>query len=178
MEAQVKVKLWRYVVAPSEDGRDQGGVVVMGSDGYFSACSDYGNHAFRWSHTGEKDFRQFVLRCEQDPGYFITKFHYGVPRVWDRDLTLKGIQEYILDGRRELRMTAEEARHEWDLADSLILDEDFGSWYRATEIPDAYEFHMERDEWDIVNFVRRIMPRLCVLIRAEMKDECGPTETT
>lgn len=148
-----------------------GGIVVMGSDGYFSACSDFGNHAFNWFHTGEWDFRNFVLRCEQDPHYFISKFHYGVPRVWDRDLTLKEIHAYILERRRNRDMMAEEARHEWDLANDLIMDEDFGSWYRATEIQDAAEFHVERDDWDVVNFVRKIMPRLCVLIRAEMADE-------
>lgn len=168
----MKVHLWRYVIAPAPDRTDMGGIVVMGSDGYFSSCSDFGNYAFMWRHHGEQDFRNFVLRCERDADYFINKLHYGVPRVYDCDASKKAVEAYVIDQRRGFNMSAEDARREWDWAQEAIGDsEEFGFWYRSTQIDEAWNFHVERDDWDVVNFVRRIMPRLCVLIRAEMAAE-------
>ena len=48
---------------------------VIGSDGYFSAVSDYGNYSYYWPHHGCTDFRQFLVRAPRDWDYFAKKLN-------------------------------------------------------------------------------------------------------
>ena len=159
------VTLWRYVVKSAK--HDRGGVFVLGSDGYFSACSDFGNYAHWWRDHGEQDFRTFLLDCERDADYFIRKLHGGIPMVYDQEATLKGVQRHILENRRERNMLAATARKEWNW--SYALRDSFECWYNETDLGDAAEFHTDRYDSDVVNFVTKIMPRLCVLLKEDLQ---------
>lgn len=55
------------------------GQVVLTSDGAFMAITDYGNFSFAWRSTGEKDFREFILRL--DTQYFAGKMAIGMGYV-------------------------------------------------------------------------------------------------
>lgn len=167
----MSVTLWRYVVKPAK--HDRGGVFVLGSDGYFSACSDFGNYAHWWRDHGEQDFRTFLLDCERDADYFIRKLHRGIPMVYDREATLKRVLRHILENRREGNMPADMARKEGDWAQSTLLEESFEYWYEGTTIQDAAEFHTDRYDSDVVSFVTKMMPRLCTLLQDDLQK---PTE--
>lgn len=51
------------------------GQIVLTSDGMFASVTDYGNFSYSWRHTGEEDFREFLIRLGVD--YFATKMYTG-----------------------------------------------------------------------------------------------------
>lgn len=55
------------------------GQVVLTNDGAFMAVTDYGNFSFAWRHTGEDDFRKFLIGTEVD--YFGGKMYQGMAYV-------------------------------------------------------------------------------------------------
>lgn len=55
------------------------GQVVLTSDGMFASVTDYGNFSFSWRHTGEDDFRKFIISLNAD--YFATKMYCGMAYV-------------------------------------------------------------------------------------------------
>lgn len=55
------------------------GQVVLTSDGAFMAITDYGNFNFAWRSHGEEDFRDFMIRINQE--YFAGKMYQGMQYV-------------------------------------------------------------------------------------------------
>ena len=88
-------QLWRYTI-PSVNNEGWA-IFVIGSDGYFSAVSDYGNYAHIWRCIGCKDFREFLLNAERDCSYFAAKL--APEKVYDGEQTAENIRYAILQMR-------------------------------------------------------------------------------
>ncbi len=82
----IPVALRRYVV-PGNDG-DQGGTFVIGSDGYFSCITDWGNYVYFWNNFGDRDFRDFL--CSLSADYVMGKFGSG---TWSGGKADKGLRD-------------------------------------------------------------------------------------
>lgn len=167
------VKLWRYVL-PSVRGEGWA-VFVLGSDGFFSAVSDFGNYAYLWRAHGCADFRQFLLGAARDWSYFANKLSEG-EREYDGTATRRGIQRHILEYRRDRTLSKEEARREWDLCGSDVEDYGhgggFADWYRETALPDAAFFAVYRIPKQAEMFVKKTLAaRLVPLLEAELRAE-------
>jgi hypothetical protein len=121
------IKLWRYHL-PNINGEGWA-IIVIGSDGFFSAVSDYGNYGYFWSHHGCADIREFFLRAAVEWDYFRRKL--SPEEDYDSEKTYQNIRSCILDGRRG---GGRRAREEWDrLHESDVPNGDiiaFHDWYR------------------------------------------------
>lgn len=169
MTPKKPVTLWRYVLPNVK--HEGWGIFVLGSDGYFSACSDFGNYAHLWSHHGREDFREFLLEVDGD--YLLGKL-CGRRTEYMGDKTLAEIKRHILEARRRCGMSKEFARREWDLLDRHDVEshEDcFKDWYNDTRIDDAYEFIMRDYPYDAQAFAEKLMPRLKALLTEELNPE-------
>lgn len=171
-----EVVLRRYVLR--SDGHGEGWAkIVIGSDGFFAAVSDYGNYAFIWSHHGCRDFREFLIRASRDWDYFVRKF--DPKQLWDRNAVEDDIRRRIIEWRRDGRFTREEARAEWDLADDADFNDEVGFWQWAgeTTFPDAFEHTRYMLNPQCVAFVKKTMgERLAPILRAELDAEKGATD--
>ena len=179
-----EVKLWRYDL-PSVSEKElkeselpflkgqlcQGwATIIVGSDGFFAAVSDYGNYAFRWGSPGVDDFRKFLLLAEQSPDYFISKLSPH-PYPYDGQKTLAAVKAYLLQERRNGNLDKETAREEWGLLEEnedLNNEMVFWDWCRATSIEEAHDFGEYPAPHDVTCFVTITMRRLCVLLRQEL----------
>lgn len=82
-------KTWRYDF-PSVNGEGWG-TIILGSDGYFSVVSDYGNFAYRWSHHAHDDFRRFWLVDRWNwPDYTVSKL---TSTMWHQTKTTRAAAE-------------------------------------------------------------------------------------
>ncbi len=142
--------------------------VVISDDGYFSTVSDYGNYAFWWAHA-EMEFRTFL--CQLEPDYLCSKIAPG--RVYYGHETEKNVRRAILDARRRMSISKEDAREEWDLVGEVDLSaaEGFTLWYQDTKLPDAYELSSYGTEPQAVAFAERVWPALRAALQAEMAAE-------
>ncbi len=161
------ITLRRYHLG-TEDGLSGWGTFVIGSDGYFSAVTDYGNYAFAWRNTGRPDFRMFLT--EIGPDYLASKIRPG-PMEFDGEATTKAIREYIIEVRRDGNITAELAREEWNHAGWMVHENDFRDWMEATTFQDAHEFSCERQPADVSAFCKRLFPRFKEVLLAELASE-------
>lgn len=179
-------KLWFYRLRAT-DGKDfEWAEVVIGSNGFFAAVSDYGNYSFRWTHFGD-DFRQFVLGI--GPDYVHGKIMGCSGRrseVYDEAATLKGVRKSICALRRSLTLTREEARDafeelKWDFAE-LYTSSDLERWGMTSSFMalcarrridfDLYEgVYKKMPEPQSWMFCERILARLKDAIRAELAAE-------
>jgi hypothetical protein len=165
-----EVQTWRYSL-PNVKG--EGWVIAfVDSTGCFSALSDWGDVAYRWSAQGwgPGDFREFLLRA--DDYYLTSKFGRG-RKEYDPEGTLDGVKSYIIEARRDGYKTKEEAREEWDRLDTyedLRTEFDFTQWYMATKLDDPGEFHRMRYVGEVTAFIKHAMPRLREVFRAELKE--------
>jgi hypothetical protein len=166
------VKIWRYVV-PSDEHREGWGIILMDSTGFFGAVSDYGNYSYFWNAHGREDFRLFVAGLERSWDYAATKLGgYEKNHVFDREATAKGIKKEVLSRRRNKSFTFEEAREEWEQADSLERDNiTVERWAESTSIDDPSEYMEYRRAIDLEAFCKKLLPRLAAMIREEMKGE-------
>jgi hypothetical protein len=166
------VTLWRYSL-PSV--RHEGwATIVLGSDGYFSTVSDYGNYAYRWTHHGYNDFRQFFLHVE--PDYFVGKI--APERRYSGERTHRRIAEEILRWRREGLLDRETARREYALLGRSGVQHggvvEFGEWMKESTLArhgDAYELGVYVRPTQAVAYAERILPRLRTILRAELYPE-------
>ena len=160
-------ELWRYRI-PNIDGEGWA-IFVIGSDGYFSSVSDWGNYAFIWRDHGCKDFREFLLLAEKDWQYFSEKLAHG--RVYDGVQTEKLIKETIIQQRRDKTLSKAEAHKEWKLFTTSEFGGEFGfhTWYLDTELGDAGELACFEVCPQTVQFVRKAMVRLIPLLKAELE---------
>lgn len=165
------VTLRRYVL-PSVQGQGWA-IVVLGSDGYFSAVSDYGNYAYIWSAHGCADFREFAADLEKDPHYAVGKL-WPHPHEYDGEATFKNAKRMIKKRARE-DVSFDSESERWTLVDHDELNTEFNfhDWLNETDLPshDAYECRAERPNPQALAFCEKILPRLAEVLRAEMAKE-------
>jgi hypothetical protein len=151
-------------------------IIVIGSDGYFSAVSYHGNFSYIWSQPG-REFRQFLTEC--DPCYFRSKItHCRESEVWDQDQVEKNI-------RKELATMVAAGHMTQDAAD-LAFDECEGNmgsgdalWSWAAEVSLPEEFNLYEgiaatmpEPWSHA-FATRVLPRFQALLRDELATEAA-----
>lgn len=165
----IEPTLWRYSI-PNQNNEGWA-IFVIGSDGYFSAVSDYGNYAYIWRCTGRDDFREFLLSAERDWDYFARKL--APERVYDEESTANSIRKAILEQRADKHLTKEVAREEWELfsRSSFESEFDFHEWLLNTELEDAGWLACYETNGDAVQFVRNCMVRLIPLLKADLEKE-------
>lgn len=151
------------------DTRHEGwAVVVIDSRGFLGVFSDYGNYAYHWTHFGG-DFRKFLGQLDWD--YLYGKLMQGRDaRIYDGEATLRSIKKRIIELRREKRLTAEQAREEWDLAKDSEIDHRFSDgyslWHRDTQLQDAHELYETMHDLQCQQFCQKVWPRFIELLKA------------
>ncbi len=161
-------------------------VFVIGSDGYFSGVTDYGNAAYWWGDHGRKDFREFLLCAPRDWDYFMKKLfpHW---KEYDEDETLKCVKHAIIAKRREGLCTKREARRAWeelDDYDGLYSEQSHVDWVQhapsATAVLDwdeRVDTLRHRPRYCCKHFVTNAMARLAEVLREELEQEAPPRHT-
>lgn len=157
------------------ESNDESGwaIIVLGSDGYFSAVSDHGNYAYIWSAPG-MEFRRFLIRIRAD--YFHSKItHMRESDVWDAEEVEKNIRkrldELVAAGKvsqRQADSDFEEAEGNLDSLDAVFL------WLSECNLPD-FDIHegisaTKKELWSWA-FATRVLPRLQALLCAEIEAE-------
>lgn len=160
MRYDPKAALWRYDLPNIK--LEGWAIVIMSSDGYFSAVSDFGNYCYKWS-SFEGDFRKFLLDVESD--YLLSKISRR--SVFDEEKAQKNIRRAILEMRRTGGLTREEAREEWDRA-SIDSQLDFYDFVRETKLYDMHEYGEMVYPGEAEGFCRSIWPRLCAIWKTEL----------
>lgn len=146
-------------------------IIVIGDDGFFSAVSDYGNYAFRWTAFG-KSFKDFLIDAHKGWDYFASKLS---STEYSSRKTYQAIKEHILEYRKNGTIGREEAREEWDLLhDSNDVRDgnelDFSNWVQETKIEDAWEFYATDYPSDVKNFTQKTLKRLSdVLVKEKAR---------
>jgi len=161
------VQLWRYSI-PSINGEGWA-VFVLGSDGYFSACSDWGNYAFIWRAHGCNDFREFLLRADRDWDYFVKKL--SPKPIYDGEKTEESVKNEILRRRRARNITAEVASTEWKLFEysDFSCENGLFQWGAETKLDPSSFRIIYGSSYDAVQFVRKCMVRLIPLLKADLE---------
>jgi len=181
--------LHRYVI-PSVK-HEAWGVFVIGSDGYFSCCTDFGNFAFWWSNHGRDDFRRFLVEAADSTDYLCGKL---APDEYDGPATVRSLEEAILRARRDAHAarrdgrkgptdhlgrpiwTREHAREEWERLTEFELatsDQLWGAYYLQTQVELSYEHRCTQRNSDCMHMLTRIYPRLVERLRAELDAEAA-----
>ena len=163
------IQIWRYSIPPVNG---QGwGIFLLDSTGMFAAVTDYGNCAYKWTHHGCKDFREFIAKIKPEVRneYYIQKL-FGDKDTFDSERTIKGIKQHILEYRHMGDYSKEFARKEWELIEyySDMCDVGFYNWYEQTNISDAHEFSIYDHSTSTKAFGSELLPRLAVVLREEL----------
>ena len=163
------MKTWNYKV-PAESCQGWG-KFSLDSSGYFSAVSDYGNYAFQWTSFGEGvDFREFLSSLDAD--YLMGKL--GRRDWYDGDATVLAIRKRVLELRRDRSITKDVAADVW-----AAIEDDLEGNPDSPESAHNFigKFDCMADEWEICRydfppdlkaFAEKLMPRLHVLLKADM----------
>jgi len=172
-----EVKLYRYYL-PSEKCEGWAEIVV-GSNGFFAAVSDYGNYSFRWTSFGDRDFRDFLLRLDGD--YVRSKLDPST--VFDAEATEKACRLlvgkcYKHQGNPGGTMDKDDVVDALEMLHSVRCQEEWGQWVEEWSTP-LYKFNeepwrdclCEKPRPAIMAFVERTLPRLKDAIRSEMEME-------
>ena len=167
------IKFWRYSI-PSIDGIEGWGIFLLDSTGMFSCVTDYGNYAFKWTHHGMDDFREFFLSDSYD--YYVNKLYKlnGGQLEFQAEQTVKRIKESILRSRYEDHMDEETARKEWDLLELIDWDMNEISqheWYQQTDLCDAHEYFIYDYPANVKALRDCLLPRFCEVIKRELESE-------
>jgi hypothetical protein len=165
------VTLRRYAL-PSINGEGWA-VVVLGSDGYFSTVSDWGNYAYWWGSHGREDFREFVIGLAGSIDYAVGKLSPG-RHTYDGPKTLASVKESICQLRRDGSLSREEARHEWDLLDRYDLEDsegDLARWMDHTQLIEAWGYAVYSRDSNAVGYAKHVLPRLAEVLKAELEAE-------
>lgn len=165
------IKFHRYAL-PSEK-LEGWAIIVIGSDGFFATVSDYGNYAYKWSDTGEKDFRKFIISCSGD--YILRKLDNS--SVLDVENTQDNARHAVCLARRlQVRgyeISAELARLAYDeigyISTEFELNDWFNSW--AQYLDDYTAIACYKPAPGITAFIERTLPRLQKLLREELFKE-------
>lgn len=158
------IEHWRF----SEHWQGGWYVAFLDSIGCISVQSDYENYSYRWNAPGGtgQEFRKFLLSC--DASYIVGKFSRR--DEFDADATVKAIQHRIVERRRERspRFDREKAREEWDKAQGISDEFDFGGWLQETDLEDAWELSVKDVPRQAQAFMREVWPRLMAAVKASM----------
>jgi hypothetical protein len=143
-------------------------VVVIDSRGFLGVFSDYGNYAYHWTHFND-DFKKFLVGLDWD--YLYGKLmQLRDAKVYDGEATLRSILKRILELRRVKRLSREQARHEWVLAEDSEIDHHFSNgyslWHRDTQLEDAHELYETRNDLQCEQFCQKVWPRFIELLKA------------
>jgi len=177
------VILRRYVL-PSIKGEGWA-VFVIGSDGYFSGVTDYGNAARWWGHHGCKDFREFLLPVASEWDYFMRKL-FPDWEEYDGKATLVEVKKYILRRRWERHITYKAAREAWDELieeyESLEHEWMFTNWVlnarsKVIDYCERSEMRTGRPNCHRKAFVTKAMARLAEVLRKELEEENATAAT-
>lgn len=170
-----KVKFWRYSLPP-QDGLSGWGIFLLDSTGMFAAVTDYGNYAYKWTHHGEDDFRNFVIDVAHSPEYVVENLCQGRSKEYCGKKTFEVIKEYILEYQRNGTLTKETAKKEWALLhdedyEELYYRENFHDWYQKTSIDCASEFSVYDYSNQAYSMAEKLLPRLAEVIKSELAAE-------
>lgn len=167
-----EVTLRRYVLRTTKESG--WAILVIGSDGYFSAVSDHGNYAFIWSHPG-MEFRRFLTKLE--PSYFFSKItHLRESSVWDEDTTEKNIRARLDEMVKQGLMTKEGADDTFEEAEGNIGSGDaLWAWASEASLPETFNVYegiaaTKPEPW-AWTFATRVLPRFQALLREEIAAE-------
>lgn len=113
---------WRYDLSAVKG--EGWGYAVLTADGLFFAITDYGNWCHHWASTGEKDFRDFILKLDGD--YFARKLvRPDDHKVYDSETTLREAKNTIAEylGTHDSQLALEALERHNNLADQSDFDE-------------------------------------------------------
>ena len=157
------VKLWRYSI-PSQD-MEGWATVVLGSDGFFAATTEYGDYAHQWPAPA-MGMREFVAQVH--PEYLLGKIAHHLME-FDAKATEKRIREHVT------KLKGKERAKELELLDECDISEQgkygFTTWCMGTNTCDPCEDEVMVYPADARAFATKTMPRLAAMIRAELEAE-------
>ncbi len=164
-----KLKVWQYTLPPL---RGEGwAIIILREDGYFSTVSDFGNYAYLWTSTGCKDFREFLLTADRDWHYFAKKLN---PKTHvDNRESIKNLLEELFRRRRQRKISKEDARNIFEIIGTY--DEDWEGLLRdqdtdlTREFPETWNYTITSLDSDVIGFCQKILPRLNVILRKQLK---------
>ena len=164
---------FRSYYLPPVDGLSGWAEIVIGSNGFFASVSDYGNYAYAWRHTGVKDFREFLAGVHSD--YLMSKLGQG-RKEFDGDRTQALLKEKILGARREQKLSRDEARLEWEMAEALaggVVSLEMWAqdtvWFRDS----SWEDICYGPERDLQAFAKEVWPRFVTILQNELDQTRG-----
>lgn len=147
--------------------------VVLGTDGFFAAVSDYGNFAFRWGHRGAGvGIREFLIGVWSD--YFVGKIQHG--DEFDVDGTIANFRDDIRRLRRSRRIDAETSRDLWDSLDWADQDEHgITDWcnQNSEHFSEYWENFRRRPSREATAFAKNVLPRLKVGLALQLLGEAA-----
>lgn len=157
----------RYDLRSTRETHEGWAIFHIDSLGFLGIFSDYGNYAYHWSSFAG-DFKKFLSGLEAD--YLYGKLMQGRnARIYDGEATLRGIKKHILELRHKRRLTREDAREEWDLANDSEIDHHFSDgytlWYRETKLQDAQELYETMVEPQCWAFCEKVWPRFIAALK-------------
>lgn len=154
-----------YEIKPGKSGWAR---VWITDDGCISIMSDYGNYGY-WFGAPEAEFRAFLLEC--DDSYLGNKFAGG-KKEFDGEGSADAVRERIRSLRREGRLSAADAREEWDdVPTSFDNEVDFSDWLHRTNLEDAYEYASYVRPSAVGHFLKQVWPLFSEALRAELARE-------
>lgn len=153
-------------------------ILTIGSDGTFTAISDWGDYAHWWGNIGgDGDLRRFLLRAAEDPGYFLGKLADGRDE-YDGDGTFKAIRDHLREEKRAGKefppappWLQEEQERLRDHKENILDGEHgFQGWCEETQIEEPWEFHKRKPPQQCEAFVKRVLAgtRFQNILRAEL----------
>ena len=161
-----KPDLYHYYL-PSVNGEGWAEIVI-GSNGFFAAVSDYGNYGYAWRHIGKRTAREFISEIGAD--YLRGKL--DSTKHFDADETEKAVRRTICQRRRGRDITEYDARKAWD---ALCIHDliDFNDWSSAygKVVDHDHELAHYSPSGMILGFVEKVLPRLQAILREELAAE-------
>jgi hypothetical protein len=161
---------WRYDLT-SINGEGWA-TVLLTSDGFFAAVTDYGNYAHMWpAHALTIGFREFI--CKVEAGYLLTKIAY---KEYDGEATAAAIRKVIRESRKLGGLTKEQAREERILLeehDEVSCLAAYATWFNETKLEPGFDFTCDRWPAQAASFAEKTLPRLKAAIQAELEQEAS-----
>lgn len=102
----------QYNIKCTDIGSHWWAVIIVSRDGVVNIQSDFGDYCYIWSSIGETSIEEFLINC--DKSYLLRKFGGMKEREFDLISSKKEIQRYIIEKRRMLDITENEARFYWN----------------------------------------------------------------
>lgn len=168
------LQFWKYYIPPLE-GIGGWGIFLLDSTGYFSCVTDYGNYAFKWSHHGVSDFREFFTNDSFE--YYVDKLYLIGAQgklEFHPDKTIAHIKQSIAEARYYEHMDKKTARIEWDLLDEI--DWSMGEisqweWLNKTDLVDASELFIYDYPPRVKGLRDKLFPRFTKALKEELETE-------